>query len=116
MDESAESLEPHNIGVRDAAPPVGRDIQQEHRVSANGPERIIERFMVQSIRLPEYGGRCACGCSVPELPKLLQAKAAGVALLEPCGRMKVALGSHGGGFGVAIAWLATRFEVALMSH
>jgi hypothetical protein len=30
--------------------------------------------------------------------------------------MRVALGTHGGGFGVATAWLATRFEVALMSH
>jgi hypothetical protein len=30
--------------------------------------------------------------------------------------MRVALMSHEGGFGVATAWLATRFEVALMSH
>ena len=30
--------------------------------------------------------------------------------------MEVASGSHVGGFGVATAWLATRFEVALMSH
>ena len=32
------------------------------------------------------------------------------------GRMRVALMSHEGGFGVATAWLATRIEVALMSH
>ncbi|MEI7940051.1 MAG: hypothetical protein WCK27_25480, partial [Verrucomicrobiota bacterium] len=30
--------------------------------------------------------------------------------------MRVALGTHEGGFGVATAWLATRIEVALMSH
>jgi hypothetical protein len=83
VDERAEFLEPNSLSVRNPAPLVGRDIQQEQRVSANGRERFIEWFMVQSIRPPEYGGRCACGCSVPELPKRLQAKAAGVALLEP---------------------------------
>ena len=30
--------------------------------------------------------------------------------------MRVASRSHEGGFGVATAWLATGFEVALMSH
>ena len=30
--------------------------------------------------------------------------------------MRVASRSHEGGFGVATAWLATRIEVALMSH